>query len=505
MDTEKKADNAPNDVRNEVRGDKDADGDAAQASDCESEDFMDGVNALSESPYELWLVYMLKALMSFSYFALFNVLVLYLTEDFGMSDSTAGWVYGAHGFVMGFVCLFGGVLTDKIGCRYALIAGSALLVIGYGGIAYATSSQQVVIALITVKPIGTALTMPALMVGVRRYTTPRNRAMGFSLFYVVMNVSAVLAVLAISVSRRSLEADMDMPGYTGKASIWRVIAGSAFGAALLQLLLAFAMRSPPSDESNATLQQRQAESSMDIMRDVLSQRRFQRFLVLVLIFVGVKSVFRHLDATFPKYFLRSFGPDSEFEWYLIINPLCILILTPIVTLVIAKFKFTYSNIFMLGATISGMSPFFLAVETSHIMCFCFVLTLSVGEAIWSPKLYEYSVAVAPVGREATYSGFATVPMFLATGLIGGFSGHALEHYCPAYKDCDGTTLWFLIGLTTLSSPVLLFFLRSRLFSDEDLSEENAGGLAENIAPGKDGLEIKAMSYGATGRAAEQTP
>eukprot|EP00971_Amphidinium_carterae_P158546 3143188-Amphidinium_carterae.1 len=42
-----------------------------------------------------------------------------------------------------------------------------------------------------------------------------------------------------------------------------------------------------------------------------------------------------------------------------------------------------------------------------------------GEAIWSPKLYEYSVAIAPRGKEATYSAMSTTPAFLATGLIGG--------------------------------------------------------------------------------------
>lgn len=509
MDTDKKAESvqdAQNEAQNEACKGKDVEPVPEQ-----SEEFLGGMTALAESPYELWLVYMLKALMSFSYFALFNVLVLYLTDDFGMDDSTAGWVYGAHGFVMGFVCLLGGVATDKLGVRCALLLGSFLLVLGYGGIAYATSAQQVVVALVTVKPIGTALTMPALTVGVRRYTSPASRAMGFSLFYVVMNVAALLSVLAIAASRRSLEAEagagVRLPGYEGKASIWRTIAGAAFGASLLQLLLACALRSPSgSDEvaGSALERERQAESWAEIVREVLGQRRFQRFLVLVLIFVGVKSVFRHLDATFPKYFTRSFGPEAEFEWFLVINPLCILLLTPLVTLLIARGRFCYSDVFMLGAAVSGMSPLFLAAETSRAMCLCFVLSLSIGEAIWSPKLYEYSVAVAPVGREATYSGFATVPMFLATGFIGGFSGHALEHYCPAYKDCDGTKLWLLIAATTLSSPIGLFLFRSRLFADADLSEENEGGLTAQAVSHTEGHGRKMSSYGAIRRETEQT-
>eukprot|EP00971_Amphidinium_carterae_P039111 768735-Amphidinium_carterae.1 len=70
--------------------------------------------------------------MSFAYFALFNVLTMYLTEDFGMSDATAGWVYGVHGLVAGCLSLAGGVATDCLGNQRSLITGSVLLACGYG-------------------------------------------------------------------------------------------------------------------------------------------------------------------------------------------------------------------------------------------------------------------------------------------------------------------------------------------------------------------------------------
>ena len=137
-------------------------------------------------PLELWLFYWSKALMSFSYFAPFNVLVLDFTEDFNLADSAAGWVSVAHGCIKGFVCVCGAVATDKNGCGNAQTIGCALLAFGYGGIANMTSFQHVVTAIMTVEPIG-----PRCM-----------------------------------------------------------------------------------DENNATLQQRQAANSMDIMRDVLMRRRF---------------------------------------------------------------------------------------------------------------------------------------------------------------------------------------------------------------------------------------
>ena len=33
----------------------------------------------------------------------------------------------------------------------------------------------------------------------------------------------------------------------------------------------------------------------------------------LIVALGTRAIFRHLDATFPKYFLRMFGEDAPFE------------------------------------------------------------------------------------------------------------------------------------------------------------------------------------------------
>jgi dipeptide/tripeptide permease len=43
---------------------------------------------------ELFLIYFMKLLESFAYFSMSFCLVVYLSKDFGFSDSVAGWSYG---------------------------------------------------------------------------------------------------------------------------------------------------------------------------------------------------------------------------------------------------------------------------------------------------------------------------------------------------------------------------------------------------------------------------
>ena len=50
-----------------------------------------------------------------------------------------------------------------------------------------------------------------------------------------------------------------------------------------------------------------------------------------------------------------------------------------------------------------------AVNPLYISIFLFIVFLSIGEALWSPRLYEYSAAIAPHGQEASYMSLSMLP------------------------------------------------------------------------------------------------
>jgi len=67
---------------------------------------------------------------------------------------------------------------------------------------------------------------------------------------------------------------------------------------------------------------------------------------------------------------------------------------------------------------------------------CMVL-LTIGEVVWSPKLNEYTAAIAPKGQEGTYLGLSMVPWFLAKTLASVFSGHLLGRWAPETVSVNG--------------------------------------------------------------------
>ena len=95
----------------------------------------------------------------------------------------------------------------------------------------------------------------------------------------------------------------------------------------------------------------------------------------------------------------------------------------------------------------------------YISIFLSVITLSLGEAFYSPRLYEYPAAIAPPGQEASYMSLSLLPYFVAKFFVGTLSGWLLATYCPEAGPRNSEFMWLLIGLMALITPLGLFVFR----------------------------------------------
>ena len=215
-------------------------------------------------------------------------------------------------------------------------------------------------------------------------------------------------------------------------------------------------------------------------------KTFWRFSVLTLFLVNLHAIFRHLDATLPTYLVRCFGDNVPKGSIYSINPFMIIFLTPLVAA--CTNNSNHFDMIKYGGFVTGVSPFFLAIDTSIAAVVCMLVVLSLGEAIWSPRLYDYVMSIAPEGREASFSALASAPLFAAKIPVGLMSGYLLQTYLPE-EDEEGEdevhqrpkTMWLIIGLMTLTSPVLIAVFDScirepekalKLGSENDINGRN---------------------------------
>ena len=288
-------------------------------------------------------------------------------------------------------------------------------------------------SLLVTLPFSNCLGIPVLTVGIRRYTTNENRGFAFGLFYVVMNIGALIAgplVDSLTVYYNDKEPtnevveDLDLDT---DSAIWvmtsnRAIILSGIAANFIAIFVAFSVREikvdntkddgspkPHTVNNNSAVINKNISnftpekgSPYQIISETIREPNFRRFLLVCLLTLNVRMVFRHLDGTLPKYMIREFGADTPKGKVYAINPFLIILLVPIITAATSS----VNPLVMIhyGTYVSAFSVFFLAIWTSIPSCVLFVITLSIGEAIWSPRLYDYTMSVAQEGREGTYMG-----------------------------------------------------------------------------------------------------
>ena len=120
----------------------------------------------------------------------------------------------------------------------------------------------------------------------------------------------------------------------------------------------------------------------------------------------MRAVFLYLHLLWPKYWLRVIGPEALIGTLQAVNP--ILVIVGLILLIPVLHRFNVYKMLVYGAMISALSLFVLAIpsygNTTYLVSIAALVILTIGEVIWSPRLQEYTAAIAPEGQEGTYFG-----------------------------------------------------------------------------------------------------
>lgn len=442
----------------------------AVAAEDEKRPLREDLAELLTAPRELWLIFLAKYLESLAYFSMTKMLVLWLSKDFGFSDMQAGWWVALFSSIVTLLTVAVGFVGDAWGFRRVLILAFASAIGARALMALAPTRTMAIVGLMAIT-FGTAATIPVMTTAVRRYTPEKSRSFGFSFYYVVMNIGSASAGFMIDWARGLFVVpghkelvpkliNLPLLGPT-KLSAYGLVFLIGFVCAVLALLVSLLIR------KDVDLDQQQeeapAESPLKIAKELFGERPFHRFLLFVGLLAMVRLMFQHAFMTFPKYVTREMGAAYPFGKVWAINPIMIIILVPIVT-ALTRHRSAYSCI-IAGAFISALSPFVLCLGATHATFVGMVVVLSLGEALWSPRVYEYAATIAPRGRESSYMGLSYLPLFVAKIVVGPLSGFLLARYVPEQAPRRSEIMWLIIGVMTLAGPLLMLFLRKTIEAD----------------------------------------
>lgn len=144
-------------------------------------------------PKQLWPLFFSEMWERFSFYGMRGMLVIFMTSQLGMDDTTANLQYGAsQAYVYAFTFI-GGLIADKIlGFRRSLFWGGLLMIVG--SITLALDPKQLFFLGISLNVVGTAFFKPNISTIVGNLYKPGDERTdaGFSMFYAGVNLGALL-------------------------------------------------------------------------------------------------------------------------------------------------------------------------------------------------------------------------------------------------------------------------------------------------------------------------
>jgi dipeptide/tripeptide permease len=160
-----------------------------------------------------WTANIVELLERGAYYGVFIVITLYLSRVLGFTDIEAAWISGAFSGGLYLLPTFSGALADKIGFKYSLIIAFSLLTLGYFGLGVLpttlesiglvdysdgikftglieSSQRWAIVPIMIVIMIGGSFIKSVITGTIAKETTESNRATGFSIFYMMVNIGA---------------------------------------------------------------------------------------------------------------------------------------------------------------------------------------------------------------------------------------------------------------------------------------------------------------------------
>jgi MFS family permease len=462
--------------------------------------FLAKFTVLKGAQRELWLTFLIKFLIYTAYSVTNKTMVLWLSKDLGFSDQAAGalvgWVWAP---AMTIFTLLAGSVTDAIGLRRTFFLGVAICTVARSVMVVTTIPSLALACGVLPLAIGEALGTPVLLAATRRYSTVAQRSISFSIIYAVMNIGYVAAGWLFDYVRQ-LNLRVSLFGFEPTTYQQLFIVSLVFEIVLFPVIY-FIRRgaeatnggpvinesrsaSPSFWSSIGETVRKSATETAQLFRRLIGQSGFYRLLVFFLFIGFLKAIFLQMDYVFPKFGIRELGLYAPVGKLANINAIMIILLVPIVGALTQKFA-AYRMV-VIGGAICAAGVFIMALPTEwfqpaansgivqwlaqgylglygsihpyYFMAALYLIVFSVGEAFYSPRVYEYAAAIAPKGQEASYGSLAYLP-FLVGKILVGTGGWLLAAFVPEHGPRHPATMWLIFALAASVAPIGLIVLR----------------------------------------------
>ncbi len=412
-------------------------------------------------PPGLTVLFTTQMWAEFSFFGLQALLVYYMTKQLDFPQSKSSLIYGAYGAAAFFSPFFGGLIADRwLGRTASVIIGGAMMMFGH----FAMAFEALLFPALALVALGNGLFIPplAIQVGSLYADDDPRKAYAYSAYYMGINLGGFLAPLVC--------------GTLGELYGWHWgFTAAGVGMAIgLTIYCSFLRLLPP--EPNRTLLAAEAQpDAMPVIREHVAILLLMVTMV-VLFRVGYEQSGNVIALWVSDFTDRSFGLFGIHRiipatWFQSINPLLIIIGTPILIRMWRRAKREETTAHLLrrmaiGCVIAAAAMLTMVLaavdsgpegaKVSSLWVLAYFVLLTLGELFVIPVGLTLIESLAPVRFASMAMGGWYIAKFLGS-LLAGFMG--------AYWLVIPPAAFFTLGMiTTLIAAAGLYTMARRLRS-----------------------------------------
>ena len=392
-----------------------------------------------------WVANVLELFERFAYYGSKAILAVYIADQVGLGPEKAGWLAGSvFNTLLYFLPVLAGTVVDRYGFKRSLLACFSIFSVGYFLIGFAglPAGQGIVqkvgpttwtLGALVVTAIGGSLIKPSIVGTVARTTTRDTAALGYSIYYTLVNIGGAVGPMLALVVRQN-------------AGISYVLVMSSLTSLVLVVSTLLFYKEPPRAADAAP-----PRSMAKVLEDMVTVFGNLRFMAFLVIFSGFWAMFWHIFYALPFY-VRDYLKFESFELIETVDAWTIIVVTVPVAALAKKLKPLTAMI--LGFVLATACWFMMGAFPTLGLTVAAIAIFAFGEALQAPRYYEYVADLAPKEQVGTYMGFAFLPVAIGTFIAGASSGYLVSHYV-ANGNPEAPKMWFWVGGIGVVSTILM--------------------------------------------------
>jgi POT family proton-dependent oligopeptide transporter len=407
-------------------------------------------------PPGLTVLFLTQMWAEFSFFGLQALLVYYMTKHLGFAQTKSSLIYGMYGAAAFFSPFFGGLIADRwLGRTASVIIGGAMMMFGH----FAMAFEALLFPALALVALGNGLFIPPLatQVGSLYADDDARKAYAYSAYYMGINLGGLLAPLVC--------------GTLGELYGWHwgfAAAGIGMAAGLV-IYVSFLRLLPPEPERKS-----EKRSIGGTPIDSAKLKTLFLLVAMVVLFrVGYEQSGNVIALWVRDFTDRSvplFGTGAAIPatWFQSINPLLIILLTPVLIRIWRSHGNRESVPHLLrrmsiGCVLAGLAMMLMVgaaaisgpegARVSYWWTVGYFLLLTLGELFVIPVGLTLVETLSPAAFAATAMGGWYIAKFLGS-LLAGLMG--------AYWLKIPPSDFFALGMVSPLLAALCLYLMSRM-------------------------------------------